>query len=145
MSVNRVNPKTGFVLIRDLPKGPNGFALCRWCSKECPSSRHSFCSPPCIHEWKLRSNPGYMREQVFLRDRGVCARCNVDTTADRKPRKFDKPIGDWHADHVVPVCEGGGECGLDGMRTLCVPCHKVVTAELAARRAKARRANKESK
>jgi len=81
-----------------------------------------------------------MREQVFARDHGVCAKCSVDTTADTKPRRFDKPRGDWHADHVVPVVEGGGECGLEGMRTLCVPCHKDETAALAKRRAEARKA-----
>ena len=42
----------------------------------------------------------------------------------------------WEADHVVPVSEGGGECGLDGYRTLCTPCHKRVTAELRKRLAK---------
>lgn len=46
----------------------------------------------------------------------------------------------WEADHIVPVVEGGGGCGLDGLRTLCVPCHRAETAELARRRAKARRA-----
>ena len=45
----------------------------------------------------------------------------------------------WDADHIVPVVEGGGQCGLDNYRTLCVPCHKRVTRELAARRAAARR------
>jgi len=40
----------------------------------------------------------------------------------------------WDADHIVPVCEGGGQCGLDNYRTLCHPCHKRVTRELAARR-----------
>lgn len=44
--------------------------------------------------------------------------------------------GSWDADHIVPVCEGGGECSLSNLRTLCIPCHKAVTAELAARRAK---------
>lgn len=45
----------------------------------------------------------------------------------------------WEADHVVPVCEGGGFCGLDNYRTLCVFCHRAETAALAARRAQARR------
>ncbi len=44
----------------------------------------------------------------------------------------------WHADHIVPVCEGGGQCDIDGLRTLCLKCHKYETALLAARR-KARR------
>ena len=43
----------------------------------------------------------------------------------------------WDMDHVIPVEEGGGECGLDGLRTLCIPCHRKVTAEQARRRAAA--------
>lgn len=45
----------------------------------------------------------------------------------------------WDADHVIPVVEGGGLCGLENYRTLCVPCHKAGTAALAARRARSRR------
>ena len=45
----------------------------------------------------------------------------------------------WDADHIVPVVEGGGLCGLENYRSLCHPCHKKVTAELAARRAKKKR------
>lgn len=45
----------------------------------------------------------------------------------------------WQVDHITPVVEGGGACGLENLRTLCTPCHKRVTAELAARRAKHRR------
>jgi len=52
---------------------------------------------------------------------------------NRKARHF------WDADHVLPVVEGGGECGIDNYRTLCTPCHKAVTRELAARRAAARK------
>jgi 5-methylcytosine-specific restriction protein A len=39
----------------------------------------------------------------------------------------------WEADHVVPVVEGGGGCGLSGLRTLCLPCHKRETAALRRR------------
>lgn len=45
----------------------------------------------------------------------------------------------WDADHILPVIEGGGECGPDGYRTLCIPCHKKETAALAKRRAEARK------
>lgn len=51
---------------------------------------------------------------------------------------FDTGISFWQADHIVPVSEGGGGCDLDGFRTLCVACHKPVTAALAARTAAAR-------
>lgn len=48
----------------------------------------------------------------------------------------------WDADHITPVVEGGGECGLDNLRTLCIPCHARVTRELARRRAGKRKAEK---
>lgn len=45
----------------------------------------------------------------------------------------------WEADHIIPVIEGGGGCGPEGYRTLCMRCHHGETAKLAARRAVARR------
>ncbi len=45
----------------------------------------------------------------------------------------------YEVDHIVPVVEGGGCCGLENYRTLCPLCHKVDTAALAARRAEKRK------
>jgi 5-methylcytosine-specific restriction protein A len=119
--------------------------VCRWCGKEVPKGRYTFCGDACVEEWKLRTNPGYLREKVFERDRGVCAMCGLDTEALRKNkrkldyaarRQFEKDWGArrnlWDADHTVPVVEGGGECGLANMRTLCLKCHRTVTAALRA-------------
>jgi 5-methylcytosine-specific restriction endonuclease McrA len=39
----------------------------------------------------------------------------------------------WDADHIVPVAEGGGECDVSNMRTLCLKCHRNFTSELRAR------------
>ena len=36
----------------------------------------------------------------------------------------------WQADHIVPVAEGGGDCGLKNLRTLCTPCHRKETDKL---------------
>ena len=49
----------------------------------------------------------------------------------------------WEADHIVPVVEGGGQCGPEGYRTLCCACHKAETRALAARRAERRRTSKQ--
>jgi 5-methylcytosine-specific restriction endonuclease McrA len=131
---------------RALPKGAAGRNLCRWCSLEVPQGRQTFCSPYCVHEWRLRTDPGYLREKVFARDRGICARCGLDTVELRKRKRkmgyaerlqFERQWGKrktlWDADHIVPVAEGGGECDLDNMRTLCLACHRELTAELRAR------------
>jgi 5-methylcytosine-specific restriction endonuclease McrA len=122
--------------------------LCRWCGAAVPKGRFTFCGDACVHEWKLRTDPGYLRAQVFARDHGVCARCGLDTEALRRDkrkldyqarRQFEKDWGRrrqlWDADHIVAVVEGGGECDLANMRTLCLKCHKAATAELRRRRA----------
>lgn len=41
----------------------------------------------------------------------------------------------WEADHVVAVEDGGGDLGLDNLRTLCLRCHKARTREQAGARA----------
>lgn len=42
----------------------------------------------------------------------------------------------WEMDHIVPVVEGGGSCGLDGLRTVCRWCHRRETQALRRRRRK---------
>jgi 5-methylcytosine-specific restriction protein A len=142
--------KGGWAEVHSLARGQNGRVLCRWCAIEVPRGRRTFCSADCVHEWKLRTDAGYLREQVFARDHGVCAVCGISTESLRKEfRKLDyrarrqflkewKLKEDWRrslwdADHVVPVAEGGGECDLANMRTLCLKCHRAATAELRKR------------
>ena len=154
MSTSRVMPG-GSVHRSLLPKGPGGRALCRWCSLEVPARRFTFCSDWCVHEWRLRTDPGYLRDQVFLRDRGICAICRVDARSAYFELKRSRGTHRlkllarwglkrinrktlWDADHILPVVEGGGECDLDNLRTLCLICHRAQTAELRLRRLKAR-------
>lgn len=80
-----------------------------------------------------------MRFLVFERDKGICALCRTDVfegATHRNGSPVRRGSGHlWEADHIVPVVEGGGECTLENMRTLCIPCHKKETADLARRRA----------
>jgi 5-methylcytosine-specific restriction protein A len=124
-------------------------ASCRWCKGEVSGRRRTFCSDACVHQWRLRSSTSYLRECVFERDRGVCAACGIDTVALRR-RILRLPFGRrviemralritrgrkswWEADHVVAVVEGG-DSNLENIRTLCVMCHRMATAELRGRR-----------
>jgi hypothetical protein len=113
--------------------------------------RRTFCSDYCVHQWRLRTDPGYLRDQVFARDRGRCAVCKIDTVAAyaalKRARGAARAAGLrlygmerissrrslWDADHIVPVAEGGGQCDLDNLRTLCLLCHRAATAELRER------------
>ena len=135
-----------------LPKGPLGRPLCRWCQLEILATRRrTFCSASCVHQWRLRSDPGYLRDQVFARDRGRCALCATDTVRAYAQLKRSRGVTRtelltmwglpsigarrslWDADHIIPVAEGGGQCDLDNLRTLCLPCHREQTAELRRR------------
>ena len=128
MSQDRRHPSAGWVNIEAMPRGPRGYPLCRQCGVETPGVRRTFCGQACVHAWNIMTNPSYVREQLYLRDQGICQLCGI--ACGRRA---------WDADHIVPVIEGGGLCGLDGYRTLCRPCHRGVTAELRGRLALRRR------
>lgn len=120
----------------------SGKVVCRRCSGDIPRGRKTFCKKECVHEWRLRTDPGYVRLKVFERDQGVCAECGLDVfkeafrwngPASARTRRA-RSTGDlWQADHIVPVAEGGGECGIENYRTLCTACHKIETAKLRRR------------
>ena len=137
-----------------LPKDENGLTCCRWCGKGVKPPRRTMCSPECVHELLIRTNGRYLRDCVYKRDKGICQKCNIDTkkiakealqlkteekeiflkkhniSLKRKIWKRKHGGGLWDADHIIPVKEGGGSCGLDNIRTLCIKCHKIVTKEL---------------
>jgi 5-methylcytosine-specific restriction protein A len=137
-----------------LEKGAAGRNLCRWCNLEVPPGRLTFCSEFCVEEWRLRSNPAYLRQRVFERDKGVCSVCGIDCQAAllhmkrargtaRLKLQGEWGVGGnrksfWDADHIVPVVEGGGECDLSNMRTLCIRCHREQTVALRLRLKSAR-------
>lgn len=144
----------GFIDPKTLPIGTDGYRCCRYCNGPIIPPKRTFCSTDCVHEYRLRSSGSYLRQHVYLRDRGVCAICGLDTKelakqlsqlgqsdpardvllkqnrihSTRKIKLKKYGGGLWDADHIVPVKKGGGECGLENIRTLCIQCHKVITA-----------------
>lgn len=124
------------------PLGTNGKPACLECTGDITDPRRStFCGKQCSDSFYLKSRPDFARLKVFERDRGICALCCVDVFAGR-PEAWKRSRGTghlWQADHVQPVVEGGGLCGLDNYRTLCTVCHKAETAALRKRMVDARR------
>ena len=136
-----------------LPKDENGFTMCRWCNGPVKPPKRTMCSPECVHEIRIRTSNNYLRQCVYKRDKGICKLCNIDTKLiakqalemneeDRnnylisnnislKRKIWKKKFGGglWDADHIIPVKKGGGNCGLDNLRTLCIKCHKGVTKD----------------
>jgi 5-methylcytosine-specific restriction enzyme A len=124
--------------------GSNGRPACLQCKGDITELRRStFCSKQCSSDFRLKTDPMHVRFELLKRDGGICAICKKDCFIDalKFPRtRKARGSGDlWQADHIVPVIEGGGECGLDNYRTLCTACHKQETAALAKRRALQRR------
>lgn len=127
-----------------------GGLYCTWCSKPIgPETRGVFCCEACKHEYKIRTSHRYAREQVFKRDGGVCGLCGLDTVAlilrlnGKEGDQLEAEIESlgipkhrrtlWDMDHIVPVSQGGGTCGLNNYRTLCIWCHSEVTSNLNRR------------
>jgi hypothetical protein len=159
----------GAVIVADLPPrrrrltqwgvpdcDAEGRPVCRWCRSVLTLKRRTFCgNPACLHEWKVRSDAGYVRQRIWKRDRGICQRCLVNVARSKvdwlKRRRTVKgaasrrawlkanPQPRWEADHLVAVADGGGDCGLANYRLLCRACHVAVTAAWRTRRAGARR------
>lgn len=151
-------------------KGPNGRNICRCgCGRESSPPRRNWFSQECVDAWKERNDITTIRRKVYKRDKGICAQCGINTdeaqwlaseTLNRLswseqsefrhliiPPGFPSDLCRdwWEADHIVPVVRGGGQCGLEGYRTLCVPCHKRETARLASERAAERQATKRAR
>lgn len=154
---SRFQADKGFVNPELLARNQKGDRLCRRCGKPLPSNdaRRTFCSGECVHQHKLRTDPGYMRQCVVQRDGGICVLCGFDSVKFKaefhrmfitERRRVLSARGwplhretFWDADHIVPVAEGGGQCDLDNIRTLCIDCHKRETAALRARLAAKRK------
>lgn len=131
-----------------LEKNDEGYTMCRMCGMSVLPPRRTMCSKECVHELRLRTSSRYVRDCLYMRDKGICCKCKIDTkktaktalSLDRDERKeFLKKYnislkrkiwkrkhggGLWDADHIIAVKDGGGCCGLDNYQTLCISCHK---------------------
>lgn len=124
---------------------------CTWCGQS--SGKRLWCGPDCVRAFLTRCRPAdakaafveanavativkffdwageFMRVgPPFMSAIVECAACGHRGTQEQ-----------FQLDHILPVSEGGGLCGPDNYRLLCLDCHKRVSAEGAARRAKRRR------
>ena len=114
-------------------KGPNGRNFCTCgCGLEVPKGRQTFFSNEHVDNWKQANPyPNELRHAVWKRDQGKCALCGTVCQAGA----YD--LGQWHCDHIVALVEGGAN-SLANARTLCIPCHKLETAQLRKRLAEAK-------
>src|SRR5690606_5885236 len=69
----------------------NGRAICRWCRTPVQRPRRTFCSDACVHEWKIRSSPSYVRSEVKKRDKGICRLCGLNVVKVHREWTRAKP------------------------------------------------------
>lgn len=132
---------------------------CTWCGTAAPRPRTKWCSDRCVAEFKERCDPTTYRNLAIERDGMVCRECGRDivaaqAAAEREAEENFVKFSDWRVreaifkrhgmargqwfevDHIVPVVEGGGLCGIDNLRVVCGACHAVATKRLSRRRAR---------
>lgn len=111
-----------------------GRGTCTWCLKPIlrpdgsQNMRRTFCDQVCVSAYLLRTDPKVMRQHIFVRDDGRCARCGTVWAYNS---------ADWEADHVEPLREAYGDPRFwepENLQILCNdPCHKDKTREDRAR------------
>lgn len=115
---------------------------CTWCGAPCPKGRWGWCSKECQSAFFTRCNQADAKRAVIRRDAiepakhlgdciVACAACGAHMRA-----------GKTEMDHIIPVSEGGGLCGLENYRLLCLVCHKQESSEGTRRRTRQRRARR---
>lgn len=138
----------------------------RWCSQTCRDEgylRAGFIEGPVekrdkgvcalcgVDTWAINRRV----KRIYERSKG---HWNNDFTARKtrpftyaRIRRFARQTGyypnarPYEIDHIVPVCEGGGCCGLDNLRTVCFDCHRHETAKLRKRLAVVRKTKNKSR
>lgn len=121
------------------------YGVCNACHIDCEKLRVELLSVsyPCASRascsgWTWRGN-----DSVLEARRGIVERCHP--LFMQFPHLVERLIRNplpghlWHADHIVPVSHGGGECTVDNLQTLCVACHQLKTQEDMKRLKKRRR------
>lgn len=131
--------------------------LCFYCGAKLSGRRTRWCSNECVINYQfLIGVTSVIRHEVNARDKGICAKCGVNTISLKKDimntavkefpsllekykNYFSKSILTlkdllsrmrstlWDADHIIPVKDGGGLSLIDNYQTLCISCHKKKT------------------
>lgn len=58
--------------------------LCRQCGLDVhrfSPKRRTFCSDECVHEYRVRTDSGYARHAVYLREHGICQQCGLNCSS----------------------------------------------------------------
>lgn len=74
-------------------KNSDGITICSCgCGLIPKPPRRNWFSNACVEWWRERNDPGYIRQQVLKRDKGICAECRLDCCALQKSVRHAKEV-----------------------------------------------------
>lgn len=143
-----------WALIHPAEYNEEGARLCRWCHGPI-EGQGVYCGQACRDAFLIRRSPIYAARRYREMNGSRCVGCGADEQkcllryqqalsllAGTSAEGLLLPFEPWQMDHIRPVADGGGECGLENYRLLCPECHKGVTLKfLQDRRARRKSAS----
>lgn len=104
--------------MQDIFPAISGYCACG-CGNELNTRRKKWATNDCrdfaaTQFFIIKGDISIIRNELFSRDNGICAKCGVKHKI-------------WHADHIIPVSQGGGASDLSNFQTLCYDCHLTKT------------------
>jgi len=123
----------------------NGVKMCAMCQiNPLPKGKIRYCSDECSKDSMVRAGFN-LSWRLWDRDKGICADCGCQCEHPSKKvySSASYEAGKHYAevDHIIPVEEGGGSCGLDNLQTLCHNCHVAKSALQKKTKAEKRKSN----
>lgn len=121
MIENRKRYQVGLTLGEIYPS-INGYCACG-CGSALNSKQRKWASISCrdnaFNNFSvIKGDSQSIRYQLYSVDQGACRSCGEITEH-------------WQADHIIPVCKGGGGLDINNFQTLCLDCHKEKTYNIS--------------
>lgn len=108
--------------LNDVYPNIEGFCACG-CGEKLTARQRKWSSGKCrdlafLNFSVVKGDTVIIRHMLYSTDQGACRNCGEITD-------------NWQADHILPVCKGGGGSSLDNFQTLCLACHQEKTYSLS--------------
>jgi len=109
----------------------NGQKHCLNCDIILPKGRQRYCSDKCTTSFWTKNNWSLLRQEKLIESNFTCQRCGFHVEVPMENGKYTMEYWEvsslFVADHIKPVCMGGGELDKSNIQILCSSCNKEKT------------------